>query len=159
MNYLHMLDSITITQRTAYSQCCFSQREGLFDLNLHKIAIVPTYVVLEAIFQTAGYLLQNLDQPNTAAMVASCKRFEWSRPIYANETLMIQIDHEFSHQHNHLFMVSTSINNTLIIKEGQVIMTPQPTISIEAIAQPAAPNAEIKQALVFTEFEQKHVPD
>jgi 3-hydroxymyristoyl/3-hydroxydecanoyl-(acyl carrier protein) dehydratase len=89
MNYMHLIKITSLDKDTVKSRVCFYKREEFFRNHFNKIKVVPSFLLLEAIFQTAGRLSRFVHGNKMGGTIVSFRHFSLSRPIFANEELMI----------------------------------------------------------------------
>lgn len=132
MNYMKMVNFIHITDSDIKAEIVFQEREEIFTNTLNKDVIVPYYVVLEAMFQTAGRLARAITNNVYGGSIVSLSNFTFSRPILLNENITInaKILSFSDEQKSYFFQIILETENeqiipeaTLIIKQEQNILT------------------------------------
>jgi len=122
MNYLHMIAVKEITTDKITSFASFQCREEVFREQLNFIKIVPIYLVLEACFQTAGRLARALTNNRMGAYVVSFNRFDFKRPVFANEILTFTAYFRLQLEEMMRFKVSIDSEGERILSSGEVIL-------------------------------------
>ena len=122
MNYLHMIAVKEITTDKIVSYACFQCREEIFREQLNFIKIVPIYLILESCFQTAGRFARELTNNRMGAYVVSFNRFDFKRPIFANEILFFTACFKSQLEEMMRFKVSIDSEVDNILSSGEVIL-------------------------------------
>jgi len=90
MNYLNMVDFLVVNEEKVISRLCCQKRESYLRAFFDNVKIIPNFIILEAIFQTAGRLARNQNQNNSSGgIIASYRNFCFTRPLFAGEDIQI----------------------------------------------------------------------
>lgn len=125
MNYMNMVTFITLTKNKAMSKLCCQKREAYFRDYFDNIKIVPIFIILEAIFQTAGGAARSSRLENTLGGVIACyRKFNFYRPIMANEEFFISAELRAEDEKGSFYEISVAedINMKKIIMENGTLI-------------------------------------
>jgi len=87
MNYLRMVEHVSIDSDKIISRFHLTERE--FYKNNIMPLVVPTYMLLESSFQSAGRLLRVRNKNKAAGIIASFRNYSFSRPVFVGEIITI----------------------------------------------------------------------
>lgn len=124
MNYMHMVKFKSLSLRDALAVLCFQEREEIFKNELNCSNIVPYYVILEALFQTAGRIAREYSENTYGGIIVSFSDFDFTRPVFFNEELTIKawIKSYNSRLRIFYFSVTLLIGNKTVLPEGHIMI-------------------------------------
>lgn len=125
---MKMVEFLKITPDYVTSYVRFSKREEFFRNYFEKIKIVPSYVIMESIFQTAGRLIRCRTNDQYGGIIASFSKFNFERPILPNEDVIIHT--EFVSEINMTCMTGVSVeaDSKKILNRGKLMLMYEPAI-------------------------------
>lgn len=125
MNYMSMVPFVKVDSRVAISRLLCQKREEFFRHYFKKAKIVPVFVILESIFQTAGRIAREGKINISGGVIASFRGYDFSRPIFANEDCYIHAELKFENETGLCFETSiglSQVDKDSVMKSGMLII-------------------------------------
>lgn len=153
MNYMSMVSFVKLDSQYAIGKLCCQKREEFFREYFSKIKIVPIFMILESVFQTAGRIAREGKINISGGVIASFRSYDFSRPIFANEDFYIHVELKSENQTGLCF--ETSIGASLedmnsIMNKGVLIIARHQ--GIEAGQLNSSPLDEIQGLISMFKF-------
>lgn len=114
----------SLSLNDALAILCFQEREEIFKNELDCSHIVPYYVILEALFQTAGRIAREYSENTYGGIIVNFSDFDFTRPVFFNEELTIKawIKSYNSKMRIFYFSVSLLIRDEIVLPEGHIMI-------------------------------------
>lgn len=125
---MKMVNFILVEGDYALSEAIFSEREEFFRNSFPNKKIVPSFVIIESIFQTAGRMIRAHTSDAYGGIIASFSNFNFTRPILANEAVRISSYLKSSNEKSCLVFISLTVENEVIFENGKLMLVLEPTI-------------------------------
>lgn len=122
MNYMKMVAFTKVTSEK--SSTIFTYKNSEEVNRMDNDGIVPSFMVLEAIFQTAGRVAREYSGNTRGAYVVSFSGMKMSRVIFSYEKLEIHAELTSINQANHCFFLTISafVGSENIIQKVRLIL-------------------------------------
>lgn len=128
MNYMKMVSFVVVKSDYTISETAFYEREEFFRDSFPNKKIVPTFVIMESIFQTAGRMVRAYTNSEYGGIIASFSNFNFTRPILANETIRISSHLKSSNEKSCFVLISLTVENEPILQNGKLMLILEPAI-------------------------------
>lgn len=125
MNYMNMVKFIHVSFKNAVASICFQEREELFNKDINQTNIVPNFVIIEAIFQTAGRIAREYSNNVYGGIIVSFNNFNFIRPVFTDEQLTINANLLSYNDKAKVFYLQVSLSgeeNEKILPDGVVLI-------------------------------------
>lgn len=122
MNYMKIISYDYISSSEVISKFIFKESENINIVD--KTLIVPYFMVLEGIFQTAGKVARESTGNRFGAYIVSFKKVKFKRPIFKNEVINIKATLNKINNQNKctLFNIYVSAGEEIIIDGCSLIL-------------------------------------
>jgi 3-hydroxymyristoyl/3-hydroxydecanoyl-(acyl carrier protein) dehydratase len=128
LNYMKMVRFIEVSGDYVLSETQFSEREEFFRHNYPRKKIVPPFVIIESIFQTAGRMVRAYTNDKFGGIIASFSNFNFIRPIFANETVRISSRFKSGHEKSCMVLINLVVEDQVILENGKLMLILEPGI-------------------------------
>ena len=119
---MKMVSFIDISPSKVISEFIYKENQDFSELD--QIILVPNYLVLEAMFQTAGRVAREYSNNKCGGSIVSFSNFNLVRPIFCNELLHIKAELISFNQHRRCFFLGVSVykDQEVIVKDGRLLI-------------------------------------
>ena len=122
MNYMTMVKFEKVSLEESLATIYFQEREELFKKELDHSNIVPYFVIIEAIFQTAGRVAREYSDNTYGGIIVSFNDFCFNRPIFADEQLKAKILSYNNNSKVYYLHVSLYGDTDIILSNGVIMI-------------------------------------
>lgn len=131
MNYMKMVDFIKVGNEAVTSR--FIVKENERRECIENKVLVPNFLILEAIFQTAGKVAREFTNNVSGGTIVSFKNLNYVRPIFTNEITNMEARLiSYNKIRKCLFIkVKVLIDHEVIIKDVDVIIMQDSSIKTD----------------------------
>lgn len=122
MNYMKMIHFVHTSSTEVTSKFIYKESEEFSEVD--KPFIVPSYLILEAMFQTAGKVAREYSNHQSGGSIVSFGNWHFKRPVFSNETMWIRAQFLSFHPTKRCFFIKVSMDSDSenIITSGEVII-------------------------------------
>ena len=122
MNYMQMVSFVETSSSEVLSKFIYKRNEEYSELD--KPILVPSYLVLEAIFQTAGKVAREYSNNKCGGSIVSFSGFTLVRPVFSNELINIKARLISFNEARRCFFLDVSVyaGQEVIVHNGQVLI-------------------------------------
>ncbi len=133
MNYMNMVKFTNVSLEESTAVIYFQEREEIFKAENDCLNIVPYFVLIEAIFQTAGRVAREYSNNIYGGIIASFSDFCFSRPIFTDEMLTIKAKILSYNEKAKVFYFQVSLycEDEVILPNGIILIKQEKIISSE----------------------------
>lgn len=130
---MNMVKFINVTLEESIAVIYFQEREEIFKAENDCSNIVPYYVLIEAIFQTAGRVAREYSNNIYGGIIASFSDFCFSRPVFTDELLTIKAKILSYNDKAKVFYFRISLHgeDDVILPNGVILIKQEKIISSE----------------------------
>lgn len=131
MNYMNMVRFEKVTREEATAVLYFQEREEIFKTENSISGIVPYFVIIESLFQTAGRVAREYSDNVYGGIIVSFNDFNFSRPVFSDEYLTIKARILSYNEKAKVFYFQISLygENDTILENGTVLIKQEKQIT------------------------------